>query len=222
MSTSGKAVVQPVAAGPSNTDAAPRDPHDWSAYTPLRLDVADAMPMEEAQLVWANLYAAANLTNATEEIKKGFRGLVYAEMFVQGTSRAGGYVGKMQASNGTVLPVSIIPSTVPQGQLRRFLRADLEESYNALKTMRLDRVAAKRVAKATELGIPANYAFATADWLTGCPEFRAPEAEAHKVYMGTSIRRANAARGGTLESVERSYVEPRVPSQAPVGEAITF
>jgi len=192
---------------------------DWDAYNPVRVDKEDQLSDKKAKERWSALYSLIRLPSASEEIKKQVRCAVYAYCCVNGTSRVGNYKGDIAITSGTEFASAMLVEAVGSMDLRRFLRAGMEESYNYLKhSQYLKEKEPKFIARAAALGIGPDEAFAMADWLTDCPKFTPMERHAHDVSRVRGLTKAKYARNGdTLEQIagEANEAAIKAGSSAP-------
>lgn len=179
---------------------------EWEKLVPVSVDYEDAMNREQVREIWQKMYKLAKLRNPSEEVQAAFRLAVYMYACLNGSSRAGNYAGLVTMSDGTTFPASVISQSMAGLSIRRFLRGNMNESYEALKMSRCIEQDERYVQKVfNEVQAPASCAFATADWLTSCPLFTPEERKYHLASFNYSIRRARLARGNRdLESVEKT------------------
>lgn len=191
---------------------------DWFSVVPRRVDSEDALGDESNARAWEKLYREAKLSSAGEEERRAMRAAVYVYCAKNGTSREGDYTGSMVLSNGTTVSSAVIARAAGRHHIRKFLRANMIESYQFFKASRVMESDERFVAKCAALGIAADFAFATSDWLTDCPLFTPSEARAHELTFVRSIDRARRARGGkTLETVEGERIGANLEAQGPSG-----
>jgi len=187
---------------------------DWREMQPLGCDFADALPKDKVAAKWLRLYREAGVATSSEAVKAQLRAAVYLYCFVNGSSSAGTYSGSMQTRDGTSCEAAIIPRAFGSNEVRHVLRACMDESYMALKSMDLTMLAARRVSELAARGINSDVAFATADWMRACRLFTPEEAVAHDKVFQVAVKRAVAARGGkSLEEVR----EERANAEASAG-----
>jgi len=200
---------------------------EWADVVPKNVSSEDALSPAEVKVVWEKLYAQAGCSTANEQERMAVRAGVYVYAALNGTSREGDYKGKIQLSNGKTIDASVIPIAVGKFRIRKFFRGNMKESYTFFKDTRFMESEDRFVAKVASLGISADCAFATADWLTDCPYFTPTEARAHNVSFNRGIERAKRSRdGNTLETVESSRVDDTLKVQGPLeaksGEPFNF
>jgi len=200
--------------GPSGSAGAFGKKINWSDLRPSRVAHEDTMSPERVREVWAKIYDLAGLRNPSEEVQAACRLAVYAYCCVNGTSREGEYGGDCVMSDGTVFPASVIPRAAGKMRVRRFMRGNASESYEALKLSAVIERDEKYVARVAKHSIPADHAFATADWLTDCPHLTPSEAKAHGQTFAYGLERSSKSRGGqTLEQVEEHRVDGELSAQ---------
>jgi len=207
--------------GVAEAASGPRGTPDWSAFVPKSVDSEDALGPEKNQQVWEKLYRAAGFPMATEQERMAIRAGVYVYCAKNGTSREGDYSGDIVLSNGKRISAACIPAASGKFAVRKFLRANAIESYTFLKKTRCMEAEGKFVAKCATLGISAENAFATADWLTNCPLFTPGESRAHDASFTHGLDRSRRARDGqNLEKVEQSRVHANLQAQGPSAEHV--
>lgn len=210
----------------SGTGAARAGVVDWGSFVPKRVDSEDTLGPEQNKKVWEKLYKEAGLSSAGEDDRRALRAAVYVYCAKNGTSREGEYSGEMQLASGKTVSAAAIVRAAGRMRVRRFLRANMMESYDFFKSSRVMEADERFVSKCSSLGVPAECAFATADWLGDCPQFTPGETKAHEITFVRGIDRAKRARGGkTLEDVESQRQDANLHAQGPSeasGEAFRF
>jgi len=122
--------------------------------------------------------------------------------WVNGCSPEGRYARNVRTGGGIEVPAaSIVKITgVLEGEIRQFLRARMQSSYEALRFSRATRADAAMCDKAEGLGVPRDKAFLLADWLRNC-EFMTPEeAGIHAALAERQIAKANRRRRDVTHS----------------------
>jgi hypothetical protein len=166
---------------------------------------------------WKKLYFNAKLSNPDEKTQAACRLAVYKYLCLNGTSREGTYSGLITMSNGESFPSSVIPLATGKMQIRKFMRGNMVESYESLKSSRAMDTENRFIAKQANLGISAECAFAVADWMTDCPLFTPAESAAHGKSLVHGLERSRRARGDqTLEGVEKARVDEGLRAQGGV------
>lgn len=170
---------------------------------------------EQAVLkVWKRMYALARMSAPSEKQQKAFRLAVYAYCVVNGSSREGKYTGTMVLNDGTVVDAAVIPQAATKMHVRKFLRGNMKESYEALKMSGVIEEDERYVAKVAAFGVAPEAAFATADWMADCPHFTPSENRAHLAARDHGLQRSRRARGGqSLEDVERERLSDDLDAQ---------
>lgn len=187
---------------------------DWAGLRPSRISHEDTMSPQQVKECWARIYDYAGLRNPGEETQAACRLAVYAYCCVNGTSREGEYSGDCIMSDGTSFPASAIPRAAGKMRIRRFLRGNIDESYESLKTSGVIERDERYVARVAKLSIPADHAFATSDWMTDCSRFTPSETKAHEKTFAFGLSRSGRSRGGkTLEEVEDHRVDESLTAQ---------
>jgi len=186
---------------------------DWSELVPMAVDHEDAMNAVAVKNVWATMMKYAGLNAPDERLQAAFKLGVYAYACINGTSRVGMYEGKIVLADGKEVEASVIPRATGATAIRKFFRGTMDESYIALKTSGVIEKNPRMVAKAAKFGISAACAFAMADWLAGCGLFTPQESLAHEKVFNFSVRRASAARGGSLEKLEDKNLTAGIEAQ---------
>lgn len=172
----------------------------WAVFKPKSASYEDSLTAARSTEIWTKLYTSAKATD--EKAQKRVRAGVYVYCALNGTSRVGTYGGELQLADGTVVAASHIPRAAGS-EIRKFLRANMDESYEFFKESRVMEAYPRFLSRAADLGIGPQEAFATADWLTDCSLFTPAEKKAHSSSFNFSIQRAKRAREGkTLERVE--------------------
>lgn len=201
---------------------------DVSALVPKSVGVEDTMSRKEVEKTWQRMMDKAGLKRPSETVQQAFRMAVYLYGLFNGTSREGNYTAEIVMNDGTVFSSAVIPQATGTMRIRRFYRGNMDESYRFLKAVDLAAVNERFTAKLASLGVPAEAAFATADWMTGCPFFTPSEGRIHDVVFNYSVKRAAGARGGkSLEALESSRVDEGLEAQhaqheAPVPGRVIF
>jgi len=201
-------VEEPSYASKKSRNNRAADRIDWGAIVPVSFDSEDAMNPARVAAKWQYMYTLAGLRSPGEETQAAFRLAVYAYACRSGTSREGTYSGEIVMADGTKFTAAVIPRAVGKIDIRKFFRGNSAESYEALKLSRVMQGDERFVAKCEELGIGAEEAFATADWLGDCAQMTPSERVAHSKSLNYGLSRARRARDGrALEQVEEGRVE---------------
>lgn len=202
--------------GKSHSGPARNADVDWTSVVPKMVDSEDTMGVEQNKRTWEKLYKEAGLSTSGEDDRRALRAAVYVYCVKNGTSREGEYSGDMVLSTGKTVNASSIVRAAGKMRVRRFLRANAKESYDFFKASRVMEADDKFVSKCASLGISAENAFATADWLGDCPLFTPGESRAHEATFTRGIERARRARDGkTLEAVEGDRQDANLHAQGP-------
>jgi len=189
---------------------------DWESLKPKFTGREDEMEPGAVAKNWVNLYRVAVLKMPSEDIQAAFRLAIYKYCCINGCSREGNYAGTIVLSNGHEFEAAVLPNVVGKFAIRRFLRGNMTESYVSMKKSGTVQDDGKFIAQMSELGVAAEDAFATADWLTGCPQFTPREMAAHNAVLNYRLSRSRRARGGvTLEAVEQKRVDDGLHVQGP-------
>jgi len=192
----------------------------WDEYLPKKVTMEDSLSESDNARIWDQLYKYAGMSTASEKEKMSIRAGVYVYCVLNGTSREGNYSGTIQLSNGQLISSSVIPRAASKMKIRKFLRTNMTEAYEFLKQTRVMESHERFVAAAAKHGISPEDAFATADFLTECPEFTPSESKAHSALFSHSIERAKRAREGkTLEQIEDSRVDDELTANGPIGNS---
>lgn len=189
-------------------------PFNWAKLLPKSVDKENAMNSDSVNECWAKMYSMAGLRTADETKQAAFRMAVYIYLKKNGTSRVGNYAGSFTTSDGIKHSASVIPNACQKLKVRAFMRGNMEESYTFLKDSKAiqnDPIEAK---KAESLGIPAESAFATADWFEDCPWFTPAETHAYNMSFKHALAKSKLANGGrALEEVEEQERDELVAVQ---------
>lgn len=179
---------------------------DYSEYVPKNVDSEDVMPKREVKQCWERIYRAVGLTAGNEKERLDVRAAVYVYGCKNGTTRSGAYQGECTTAKGREFDAAVIPKCTGIYNIRRFFRGNDKESYRYLKTSGAITPAREPafIKKKEREGVPAELAWATADWLTYCIEMTPKEMEAHETSRLHGLEKARRARGGhSLEHVEK-------------------
>lgn len=188
----------------------------WADVLPKSVSFEDSMGADDATKVWEKIYNATGLKTLSEKERRSVRAAVYVYCVKNGTSREGDYGGTFVLAGGQTVEAAIIPRSAGRLKIRKFMRANMAESYHLFKETRVMESDERFVAKAAGHGIPAECAFATADWMDDCHLFTPGEARAHNIVFIRSLDRAKRARGGkTLEAVEDQRVAEGIEVNGP-------
>jgi len=189
----------------------------WERYVPVKIDHEDCLSDNRNQETWQKIYAEVGATN--EDSRMGIRAAVYVYCCINGTSRVGNYGGVCKTYDGTEFPAAVISRNSGK-QIRKFLRANMDESYEFLKETRVMEADSRFVASAGTLGIAPSEAFAMADWMDNCLRFSPAEELAHSKKFVHGTERSRRARDGhTLEHVESAQRRSELVTQGPVAPA---
>jgi len=197
--------------------------NEWIDAAPKAVTFADSMSEAQATKALAEMYRLAGIATGSEKQKKAFRMWIYVQGALNGTSRSGDYSTNDKLADGTEVAAAIIPRVLGR-EIRKFFRANMDESYKALKTSKVMESYPRFISRCANMGIGASEAFATADWMDDCPHFTPNETAAHHKSFLYGIARARRARDGrTLEQVEDESVAASVrvngPDASDVGRA---
>jgi len=203
-----------VASGPSGAPVVSGAESVWVKALPKHVDVEDAMSPMLVSQKWAEIYREAKMRGSSEDEQRAVRLAVYVYCALNGTSRVGNYTGKIITSTGVSFDSAVLVRVLSKFSVRRFLRGNMEESYEALKLSGAMSKYPRFISKAGELGIGPEAAFATADWVSDCSLFTPEESRANKAAFEHAVVRARAARQGrSLEEVEQSEVHGNLRAQ---------
>lgn len=203
--------AQPAASPPSTGSSS--KVVDWAAIVPRSIGREDAMSESQCKVKWGKMMRLANLKTPNESTQNAFKLAVYTYLAVNGTSREGNYAATIQMADGTTFDAAVIPGGIGKSEIRRFMRGEMNNAYEALKASAAVERDERYVAGVGKLGVLPAQAFATADFFDGCALFTPLEEMAHGLARNNSLVRAAKGRGGTLESVERSRVEDSLEAQ---------
>jgi len=190
----------------------------WAELAPKNVDRVRVMSEDKVTRKWEVIYKMAGLRNPSEVTRASLRLAVYVYLFRNGSTRVGEYSGEISLVDGHVFPAAVIVRAVGAMDMRRFMRGNAVESYVAMKTSKVIEDDPSDVAKAAELGIRAEDAFAMADWFDLCPVLTPSEKLAHEKAFKYRISRASKSRGNnTLEGVEDEALEDKLAVQDATG-----
>lgn len=206
----------PQQSGQGASASGTKEADQWTDAIPKEVSYEDAMSQAECNRAWEKMYSAAGMSTANEAERRALKAAVYVYGAKNGTSREGEYAGSMTLSTGKSVDAAIIPRATGKFKIRKFFRANMNESYKFFKITRFMESDQKFVAKAAQYGISAENAFAMADWLTNCPMFTPGEDKAHNTVFTKSIERSRRARGGnSLEDVEEDRLDSAISANGP-------
>jgi len=194
----------------------PSNLSDWGDMVPKSTTFADCVSDKEKVQIWNKIYNECGMRSANEKERKMVRAAIYTYCCKNGTSREGEYSGTITLANGQEIEAAVIPRCAGRMKIRKFLRANMLESYDYFKQSRVMEADERFVTKAAAFGVSADAAFALADWLDDCPKFAPAEAKAHQAVFVASIERARRARGGhSLEDVEGERITDELRANGP-------
>jgi len=183
------------------------------------VEFEDAMSSEMSKETWERMYKLAKMGTASEDERRALRTAVYTYCLKNGTSREGDYTLNMVLSTGKNVGAEVIPKAANRTRIRKFLRANMNESYEFFKNSRCMEADERFVAKMAAYNIAPENGFATADWMDECPKFTPAETRAHEAMRARGIERARRARGGqSLETVEQDRRDDAMRVQGPAYE----
>jgi len=193
--------------------AAAGSANEWSDVVPKLVSRESAMDEKLVAEKWDAIYRLAGITGSNEKKQRAVRAGVYVYLALNGTSRVGNYSGSIILNDGTEMEAAVIPRAL-RGDIRRFMRGNMRESYEFFKKSRYMERIPEFVAKVATLTIAAECAFATADWFQDCAEFTPAEKDAYDKNYQHSLHRAKNARGGrSLEEVEGDHRDRELAAQ---------
>jgi hypothetical protein len=188
----------------------------WSKFRPKTVDSARVMNASATKKAWEGLYAKWGVASASEDVKKEVRCGLYMYAFKNGTSRAGGYTGDFVVASGKACSASEVPRVVGEREIRRFMRANGDESYDFLKWSGAVEMDNDLVAVAAAMGVSPRLAFALADWFEDNPKLTAEERAVQDQGRTFNLERSRRARGGrSLEDVEGAQRQLVLRAQGP-------
>lgn len=211
MSVSDTNRTEPTKTVPKSSSTMEDSGIDWKASAPKRVSYEDCMTDSLNRETWARIYQEVGARD--EKAQREVRAAIYVYAAINGASRAGSYSGEIQLAGGKVISAAIL-SRVAGLSIRKFLRANMDESYEFFKNSRIMESYPRFISRAADLGIGPSQAFATADWLSDCALFTPEEKKAHKTSFDNALLRSKGARGGkSLESVESAANERSLKAQ---------
>lgn len=188
----------------------------WVKALPKHVDAEDTMSPAMVKKSWNDIYREAGMRGSSEDEQRAVRLAVYVYFALNGTSRVGNYTGRIVTSSGVAFDSAVLVRVLSKFSLRRFMRGNMDESYEALKMSGAMSQYPRFIAKVGELGISPEVAFATADWMSDCRFFTPEESRANRLAFNYAIKRATGSRQGrSLEDVERSDVQSGLRAQEP-------
>jgi len=181
----------------------------WASVSAVPQPREDRLPMELAVPMWQKIYSlfGAKGEKDQDEAFVAVQGFFCAN----GCSPAGHYSREVKTGGGVVVPSSDIVKVTGrlEGDVRKFLRARMRDSYEALKYSAVVMQDEVLLQKAESVGIPRSMAFLLADWLKDCECFNAEEQD---LYQKVSRRTLEAAR------VRRTKPSGETAKRADAGE----
>jgi hypothetical protein len=199
----------------------------WTNFKPKMVQREDQFPESMVKTTWAAIYDYAGVASGSEDDKKSIRAGVYAYCMVNGSSPECLYVRDVVCSTGVSFGASILKQAT-SNRIRQFLRGCLQESYDFLKESKVAEDQPRFIRTRQDMGIPAEFAFATADWLTNYERMTEAELKYHNVSKDAGFIRSRRARAGkTVEQLRDERVEASMDAQgpevaAPQGSRIDF
>lgn len=185
----------------------------WADVARPTIEHEDRMTEEEAEEVWNKIYSLfrANGESARNEVKLA----VYAYYAANGASPQTPHTKDIVTGGGaSVLSADVLDAIGGRDLIRRFLRANVDEAYSALKesgTMASDEVF---VSKASDKGVPRQYAYCAVDFLRGCSLFTPVEKDfAGKAFAYSIVRARNARGGKSVEDISRAVRGEQLEAQ---------
>lgn len=173
----------------------------------------DRMTLEEAMVIWNKIYGLFRATG--EDARDEAKLAVYAYYAVNGASRQTPHTKQIRTGGGaSVLSADVLDAIGSGDQIRRFLRADVDDAYGALKGSEVLSNDDVFSAKVIDKGVPRPYAHCAVDYLRGCSLFTPMEKEYADKAFSYSIRRARAARGGkSVDEIAADGRDDRISAQ---------
>lgn len=173
---------------------------EWKKYRPKALVYEDTVLLRSLDEIWADIYRAVGANNEAQQ--REARVAAYAYAATNGTSREGNYEGVMVAASGWKFPASVVIRFTTKSHIRRFFRANMNESYEALKESEVLVDDERFMSGVVNDGVPAEAYMAKCDWLKDCSLMTPQERYHHDRLFVAKKKAADIARGGSLESVE--------------------
>jgi len=166
----------------------------WAAVSAVPQQREDRLPMEEARAKWSRIYEMFG-ARSEDSMDEAFAA-INLYFLVNGCSPAGKYARKVRTAGGIEIPVdSVVKITGRlEGEIRQFMRADMEKTYNCLKFTPAVRQDQALQDKAERLGVPREKAWLLADWLRDCEYLTGEEAALHTSLSKMLITDANERR----------------------------
>jgi len=173
---------------------------------PQEVAVTKVMAPDQLRKAWAGIYAAAGIAGASEDVKKSLRCAMYCYYAVNGTSDRLGSHGVVKSGKGTVLNMALTVIPIGDKQIRRFMRANAEESvayhrhtgaYSSFPEMR---------AKCAEANVDSADVLGLCDWLDLYEGLTPTESIVQANVKSSSILRSRVARGSERPGAADSEV----------------
>lgn len=166
----------------------------WADVAPPVIEHEDRLPAHVAQEKWTEIYRLFDATN--ESAQREVKLAVYAYYAVNGASVRTLHSRDINTGGGVSVLAADVRECIGETQIRKFLRADVDEAYSALKeteALERDEVFVK---KAMSKGVPRGFAHCAVDFLRGCSLMTPEEEIFAEAHFNNSIKRARNARAG--------------------------
>jgi len=200
---------EPSIAAPKMQDAAAR----WAGVPATPQQREDRLPPEDAGAMWNRIYEefGANGEGARDEVFAA----VTMYFLVNGASPSGKYARHIRTAGGIMVPADTVIKIIGklEGQIRQFLRSDMQKTYHCLKyspAVAMDKALRD---KAERLGVPRDSAWLLADWLRDCEYLTGEEAQIHGKLSEKLIAEAGVRRrqgGNVTHRVEEGRYDDEV------------
>lgn len=188
----------------------------WGAVSVPVQETETALPLEEAQAKWQSIYRLFDAKD--DSAKDGVFAAVNLYCLKNGTSPSGPYKRPIKAPNGVEVSAGAftnVTGSLP-GEIRAFMRADMQKSYECLKNVPAARQDPYVLSMAQRYGISEGRTYLLADWLRRCPYFIGDEDRVYEMVRNRRIADANARRreavGLEVESAATEMKQSAEPS----------
>lgn len=192
----------------------------WAAVQVVPPERESVLPPAQTAQRWEAIYRLFDAT--TEAARDEAFAAVVSYFLVNGTSTRGEYLRSVRTAGGIEVEIAAVIDIVgkQEGDIRRFVRGRMQDTYNLLKYNPLIVEDKMLEQKAAIRGLSKDRAWMLADWLSGCPYFIGSESEEYEAQKTLTLR--NAAWREVRPQQHRPAIESgRVETvpQTPVGSS---
>jgi len=185
----------------------------WASVQVVLPERESVLPPAATATKWEAIYRLFDAT--TEDARDEVFAAVISYFLVNGTSARGEYLRSVRTAGGVEIEIASVIAIVgkQEGDIRRFVRGRMQDTYNFLKYNPMVVEDKMLVEKAALRGLSRDRAWLMADWLSDCPFFIGSESEEYQTQRALVLRNAAwrdvkqpttrmlALEGGHVESV---------------------